>query len=47
MKEVGDRYPRFFSKTVILLFNMLREGPLEFLAARKPCLVENEGLTQF
>ena len=35
------------SKTVISPFDMFREGPLEFFAARKPCLVENKVLTQF
>ena len=46
-KYCEDRHPRFSSKTVISPFNVLREGPLEFFAARKPCLVENKVLTQF
>ena len=39
-----DRHLRFSSKTVISPFDMLREGPLEFFVARKPCLAENKVL---
>ena len=46
-KYCDDRHHRFSSKTVISPFDMLREGSLEFFAARKPCLVENKVLTQF
>ena len=46
-KYCDDRHLQFSSKTVISPFDTLREGPLEFFAARKPCLVENKVLTQF